>query len=261
MPELHILNGDFALAHWKKAALPGEALVWRETYLEGPLPETEDLHTFRSARAAYLATFAELSQVDVSRLYNHLKMLDESVLDLPENASVTLWFDSCIYDQTLLMRILYLFSLREKLPAQTALYCCPGNCLSADDFAKGSAEKVFLNSQDVTLAAKAWLAFLRREKSALESLAEKGSFERLPAMQKALWRCAKELPDHEGLSQTQRNILEIAGKKPSSFIEIFKGLDAFEEFPFLGDTACQRLLDDLTARGFLKVTPEKIYSR
>ena len=261
MTELHILNGDFALAHWKKASLPGEGLVWRETYLEGPLPETEDLHTFRTARAAYLSTFAELSQVDVSRLYNHLKVLDESVLDLVESASVTLWFDSCIFDQTLLMRILYLFSRREKLPAQIFLYCCPGNCLTAEDFSKGTAEKRLLDSQDVYLAAKAWLAYQHRDGNAMVHLAQEGNFERMPAMQKALLRCAKELPDHEGLIQTQRNILQIVEQKPSSFIEIFKALDQFEELPFLGDTACQRLIDDLISKGLLKVTPEKIYSR
>ena len=35
-------------------------------------------------------------------------------------------------------------------------------------------------------------------------------------------------------------------------MEIFKGLDEFEEYPFLGDTACQRLLDQLVRNGFLK---------
>ena len=41
--ELHILNGDFALGIWRQCGFTGQSLVWRETYLEGPLPETEDL--------------------------------------------------------------------------------------------------------------------------------------------------------------------------------------------------------------------------
>ena len=37
--ELHILNGDFALGIWRQCGFTGQSLVWRETYLEGPLPE------------------------------------------------------------------------------------------------------------------------------------------------------------------------------------------------------------------------------
>ena len=49
--EFHILNGDFALALWKKFR-SGANLVWKETYIEGPLPQSEDLHIFRNALQA-----------------------------------------------------------------------------------------------------------------------------------------------------------------------------------------------------------------
>ncbi|MBR4884366.1 MAG: hypothetical protein IKZ33_03530 [Lentisphaeria bacterium] len=35
---LHILNGDYSFELWKECGFSGEGLVWRETYLEGPLP-------------------------------------------------------------------------------------------------------------------------------------------------------------------------------------------------------------------------------
>lgn len=54
MSELHILNGDLALNLWKQCDFTAGSLVWKETYLEGPLPQTEDLHVFRNARAAHL---------------------------------------------------------------------------------------------------------------------------------------------------------------------------------------------------------------
>ena len=70
-------------------------------------------------------------------------------------------------------------------------------------------------------------------------------------MKKALLRCIDEIPDANGLTRTQRQILKLVADGRRSFIEIFKGLDAFEEFPFLGDTACQRQLDHLVQNGFL----------
>ena len=81
-------------------------------------------------------------------------------------------------------------------------------------------------------------------------------------MRKALLRCIDEIPDRNGLSRTERQILKLVAEGRNEFMEIFKGLDRFEEYPFLGDTACQRLLDRLVRNGFLirsgdRVSPGK----
>ena len=86
--ELHILNGDQALELWKQCGFQGQSLVWRETYLEGPLPDTDDLEVFRNARAEYLSRFEELAGIGKARLYRHLLKMDEAVLLLPENATL-----------------------------------------------------------------------------------------------------------------------------------------------------------------------------
>jgi hypothetical protein len=51
-------------------------------------------------------------------------------------------------------------------------------------------------------------------------------------------------------------MLQLISRGASSFVEIFKGLDSFEELPFLGDTGCQRILDDLLARGWIEKNPD-----
>ena len=248
--DLHILNGDCALELWKQCGFRGQSLVWRETYLEGPLPDTDDLHVFRTARAEYLSHFAELAGIGVSRLYRHLQKLDEAVLSLPDRATLMLWFDSCIFDQTLLMRILYLLGRREKLP-KVFLYCCEGNCLEKKDFFEAGPKTVRLRPDDLKAAGEAWLLFLRKDADGMRRLAQSGRFGRLPKMAKALLRCADEIPDFRGLTLTQRQILELVAAGRHSFAEIFAGQSAFEEYPFLGDTACQRLLDQLVQNGFL----------
>ena len=244
--EFHILNGDFALTLWEKSR-SGEHLVWKETYIEGPLPQTDDLHSFRSARAEYLATFAELENISTEKLYRHLQKMDDTILELPENTRLILWFDSCIFDQTILMRILYLLSRRTAVLPEIRLYCCDGNCLTEKDFKEG--QPLLLHSSDVKLGKKAWTSFVSREPDELRTLADTEDFKRLPAMKKALGRCADEIPDQENLTRTQRQILQILSKKNCSFAEIFQALDEFEEYPFLGDTACQRLLNDLVIKG------------
>lgn len=261
MSDLHILNGDFALALWEKCSFHAQSLVWKETYLEGPLPESGDLAVFRAARAEFLSRFAEVSGIGKDKLYCHLQKMDEAVLNLPQTSSLMLWFDACIFDQTILMRILYLLYLKKTDLPEIFLYCCNSNRLTLEDFKRGETEKVQLHFVDLNTAAQAWLAYQRKDAAAMNLLAAQEVFERLPCMKKALLRCAGELPGVDGLNRTQRQILQIVANGKRSFEEIFSGLDAFEEYPFLGDTACMRLLDDMCQKGQLAVTTDSFYYR
>ncbi|MBO4632291.1 MAG: DUF1835 domain-containing protein [Lentisphaeria bacterium] len=229
--ELHILNGDQALELWKQCGFHAQSLVWRETYLEGPLPDTDDLEFFRNARAEYLSHFDELAGIDKSRLYRHLLKMDEAVLLLPENVTLMLWFDSCMFDQTILMRILSLLD-RKNAARNVFLYCCDGNCLEKADFMRGDSGKVQLQPHDWQVAGEAWHLFIRKDADGIMRLLEREPFGRLPKMRKALLRYIDEIPDRKGLSRTQRQILELVAGGRHTFMEIFKGLDDFEEYPF-----------------------------
>ena len=259
MSELHILNGDCAWELWKNCDFPAQSLIWREIYLEGPLPETGDLQLFRQARARYLAAFAELSGIDEIQLCKHLQAMDDSIIALPENSTVMLWFDSCIFDQTILMRILYLIDLKKSERLNVFLYCCNTNCLTANDFQCGMAKRIRLHKHDWQTAAQAWQLLVSKDAGRMKQFAEQGNFERLLAMQKALMRCAEELPGPDGLNRTQHQILKLVAGGNHSFMEIFKKLSSFEEYPFLGDTACQRHLDFLTANKFLTIKNNEYY--
>ena len=251
MADLHIFNGDCTLALWQKCGFSASTLVWRETYLEGPLPDTDDLHLFRLARAEYLATFEELRHINSEQLYLHLQKMDDTLLILTAADELMLWFDACIFDQTMLMRILYLLdNKRSGLPV-IFLYCCDGNILQTNDFMLAETQKIRLNDQDLQLAARAWQLFIRRDAAGLRELSCHGNFEHLKQMQNALLRCAEEIPDTEGLTRTGRQILQLLEHGSLSFQEIFNGLKKFENLPFLGDTACRRILNDLIRQGRL----------
>ena len=259
MTELHILNGDQALTLWKKCDFSAPYLVWKETYLEGPLPRTDDLNIFMKARAEYLATFAELSDISEEKLCRHLQNMDETILNLPQDSTVILWFDACIFDQTILMRILWLLQQKgENLP-RIYLYNSSSNILLMDDFKRGTQIMQQLSKQTIKAAAGAWNAYQRQEASAMKELATHSDLSQLPHMQKALLRCMEEVPDTEGLSRTQRQILQIISSGKHSFEEIFAGQKAYEEHPFLGDTACVRILNNLIKQGRLKFEQNRYY--
>ena len=111
--------------------------------------------------------------------------------------------------------------------------------------------KVRLQTKDLLLAGAAWQHWIRRDADALRQLSAQENFERLPKMQNALLRCAEEIPDADGLTRTERQILQLLNNGSLTFDEIFNGLKKFEPLPFLGDTACRRILNDLQRRNIV----------
>ena len=256
---LHILNGDLSLKLLESFNDNCQTLVWKETYIEGPLEDTDQLALFQSARAKYLASFKELANISEEQLFLHLKKLDDTILTISKDVNVTLWFDSCIFDQTILMRILYLFAIKTIPLPKVFLYCCNSNCLTLDDFKIGFTDKVELLPEDFQLGKNAWLAFLRKDSSQMLEIANNYSFERLRPMKKALQRCAEEVPNKNNLTRTQRQILQTVATGKHNFKDIFAAIALLEEYPFLGDTACQRILDDLVQRDLLVVVNDNYH--
>lgn len=102
---LNITSGDIAGKSLEKSGIPGEVLVWHDILYDGPRnpgwPDEETLH----ARARFLS---ETTGGGLS--YRHvLETLIDQYAKL-ETAkgyeNITLWFDACLFDQSMLCHIL-----------------------------------------------------------------------------------------------------------------------------------------------------------
>ena len=102
---LHITSGDIAGGSLKKAGLPGEVLVWHDILYDGPRhPGWPDDDTL-NARALFLeqATAGGLKRAFI------LETLRSQYGKLAEAAPyehMVLWFDACLFDQSMLAHIL-----------------------------------------------------------------------------------------------------------------------------------------------------------
>ncbi len=249
---IHILNGDCARELWETSGLPGTALVWREIYLEGPLLSAADPDPtlFRKTRADFLHSI--VPEHSAETLLHSLEKTEDAILKAGENTEFCLWFDGCMFDQTLLMRILFLFS-RSSVRRKTALFCCNGFCLKAEHFRNGFEQRMFLTEEDLRLGEAAWISFVSRDAGAMRKLAESDGFAvHLPQMRQALLRCADDVPDNFGLTRTKRQLLTLVEEGITEPENIFRAFDRFEDLPFLGDSSCFRLLEELADRGFLR---------
>lgn len=101
----HITSGDIAGGNLAKASLPGEVFVWHDILYAGPRqPGWPDENTLR-ARARFLEEFTA-GGLDRDGI---LKTLHHQYQRLAEAASyerVVLWFDACLFDQSMLAHIL-----------------------------------------------------------------------------------------------------------------------------------------------------------
>ncbi|WP_218109104.1 DUF1835 domain-containing protein [Desulfolutivibrio sulfoxidireducens] len=101
----HITSGDIAGASLAKAGLPGEIFVWHDILYDGPRQPGWPSENTLNARALFLE---ELTAGGMDR-DSILKVLHDQYQRLIEAASsgrIVLWFDACLFDQSMLAHIL-----------------------------------------------------------------------------------------------------------------------------------------------------------
>ncbi|MEF3698355.1 DUF1835 domain-containing protein [Desulfolutivibrio sp.] len=102
---LHIISGDIAGGSLAKAGLPGEVFVWHDILYDGPRQPGWPSEKTLCARALFLEE-TTAGGMDRTRI---LKVLHTQYQRLAEAAAVdhiVLWFDACLFDQSMLAHIL-----------------------------------------------------------------------------------------------------------------------------------------------------------
>ncbi|MFZ5812770.1 MAG: DUF1835 domain-containing protein [Thermodesulfobacteriota bacterium] len=102
---IHITSGDIAGGSLAKAGLPGEVFVWRDILYDGPRRPGWPSESVLCARALFLeeSTAGGLDRNGV------LKVLHDQYHRLAAAAAhdrIVLWFDACLFDQSMLAHIL-----------------------------------------------------------------------------------------------------------------------------------------------------------
>jgi hypothetical protein len=102
---LHITSGDIAGGSLVKSGLPGEVFVWHDILYDGPrCPGWPDEKTL-DARARFLeeATAGGLDRRSIREtLHNQYRKLAQAAVE----QHIVLWFDACLFDQSMLAHIL-----------------------------------------------------------------------------------------------------------------------------------------------------------
>lgn len=253
---LHITSGDIAGKSLTKTGLPGDVLVWHDLMYDGPrMTGWPDKKTLQ-ARARFLE---EITGGGMTR--DHiLKELEGQYRRLASAAGskeIILWFDACLFDQSMLAHILV--CLRHLKIRHAELLCVdafpgidPYNGLG--QLSPSQLVSVYDQRRPVTdeQFKYAWIvdnAFAHQDQDMFAHLVRHEDAP-LPWVPAAVRRWLQEQPDPDtGLGRLEQLTLDAIGNGCETPFEIFSAVAAADTPPqYWGDITLWAKINDLSER-------------
>ncbi len=221
----HILNGDALADKFPQSEIPGQIVVIREAFIEGPLSD-EFSKEFWEKRAAFVSSAYDAEEGEyATQFLSQLKLMDE----IQHGDEVYLWFEDDLFCQAnMWFAMKYVSSKRDikffrVFPQEDRIHWSGFGRAEAQDLIVCFEESKALNDSDVALLNSLWNAYVENDEDTLTSLSlivSKG-FRFLPEVISAhLERVSKD----GGYGRPQQTLIEILNQGKTNFYEI---CDAF----------------------------------
>lgn len=245
---LHITNGDSASDALKKAGIQGAMLAWADVLHEGPIPAGLSLTEMSQIRAGFIQSRGWATAMEAQL---HFQTRDAILLSAAKDGEVVLWNSPELFDQLHLLQILNWYAHEGRSFGLPSLVFVPQLLAVMDDsdaaFVGHFSARVVVSEAQIAEAAHLWQLITAANPRALAQWVEQGN-SHFPYMVAGLKRWLEEYPDAQGLSLTQRYILEVLLTKDTVTPDILFGeVSAKEAMPFMGDASFWHALEPLVA--------------
>ena len=253
---LHITSGDSAGGSLVKSGLPGEVFVWHDILYDGPrCPGWPDEETL-NARAVFLEE-ATSGGLDRQRVLETLRHQYDKLAEAALYQPIVLWFDACLFDQSMLAHILT--CLRHLNVQKAELLCVdafPGiepfhglGQLQPDQLALLYDNRQPVNDTQFEFAARVDQAFATQDSGAFSELSEATNAP-LPWIPAAVARWLQEWPNSvTGLGRLEDLALTAIRAGCETPGKIFAFVAAADTPPqFWGDTTLWAKINALAER-------------
>jgi len=248
---LHVANGHSTTQTLEAAGVPGRTEVWADVLYEGPVPADLDDEALLRLRAAFLAGEAHPVEGVTADLRRWRRVIDDS----SQYDELVLWFEHDLFDQLNLIQILS--RLSPDWPKPVTLICIgsyPGrpDFMGLGELTTGELAPLLDTRQPVTsaqlaVARAAWAAFRSPEPTAIEALFSTDTSV-LPFLAPALKRHLQEFPSaREGVSRSERRLLELAADRPIPMVHVFSRLHRGETAFHITDSSLMELVQELSS--------------
>jgi len=259
---LHVANGTCTTRLIDAAGIPGTLSIWADPLHEGPVPGGLTDAELLEVRARYLAgpadsTFVAWGGSDASLdAVNDLRQWRATIERHESYDELNLWFEHDLFDQLNLVQLLTW--IRGRLPAAkvVSLVCIgsfPGHPgfkglgeLTPDELASLLETRRRVTDAQYSLAELAWQALREPTPEALDKLRRRDTAA-LPYLVAAVARFLQEYPwTIDGLSRTERRLLELANGGSISLSTAFPRMHDGEDVYYVTDASMAVLAEDLS---------------
>jgi hypothetical protein len=247
---LHVTNGEATKSPLEMSGVPGRFASWDDILHDGPTPLVSGEEWLRT-RARYFASVGFGEEDDMVESY---RPKDNALENLSGEDEVVFWFEHDLYDQLLLIRHLWWIGRHPDASRRFSIVIGTDylGMLKPQDFPPRLAARQPITSEQIRLGTAAWTTYCGDDPSKLlpfAGLAPAGEPDlqsHLPYLGRAMRRQLEEFPSAEnGLSRTERQILEILAEGDRSPEQAFVAASRLEDDIWMGDwsfwTNVQRL--------------------
>jgi hypothetical protein len=240
---LHVANGHCTTDLIERSGVQGRTIVWCDPLHDGPVPGDVTDEELLRVRARFLASSPDAVDDVVSDLarsraaVDHVAAYDELVL----------WFEHDLFDQLNLIHLLTHIGRRQQLSKPMSLISIDRHPNHQDfkglgELTPGEIAALFparapITGDQIAIAEHAWTAFRSPDRGAIDAFLQTDSTA-LPFLASALERHLEEFPsDREGLSRSERRLMELAINGPVELRQLFPRMHDGERAFYITDTA------------------------
>ncbi|MEN6355698.1 MAG: DUF1835 domain-containing protein [Armatimonadota bacterium] len=248
---LHLQCGDISAESLRRSGVPGLVRVWYDAFCEGPVPDVPiDDAWFKLRSDTFIDWFdnPENAAASFRNLYNQLD-------EYPDYEEVVLWFDACLFDQTILVHHLDWFSHRDMGNTKLSLICIgeyPGmprfkglGELRPDQMASLLDTRHEVTRRELDLGREAWRAYRSGDPTAIEDFLSQDT-SALPYIASAFKRHLQRFPSvRNGLGREQQASLEVISQGYHKYSDVFWHVSDMEDPPYFGDIMLFNRLEPL----------------
>ena len=253
---LHITSGDIAGESLSKSGISGEVFVWHDILYDGKRPPGLPDKDALRVRAGFLeeATGGGLNK---DLILETLRVQYQRLANAGDSDEIVLWFDACLFDQSMLSHILACMSA--KSIEKAALLCVdsfPGimpydglGQLRPDQLASVYDRRRPVTKEQFRFAERVDRAFALQDKKEFTALSKLIDAP-LPWVPGAVSRWRQEQPDEAtGLGRLEQLALEAIHSGLQTASEIFRFVAAHDSHPlYWGDSTLWAKINGLAAR-------------
>jgi hypothetical protein len=242
---LHIHCGDSSAGSLQNSSVPGDVQVWREIYIEGPVPGNLSDEEFRKVRAEFLGGL--MNSLTYEGVLQGTNARYGMLAEAGKYGEVILWFDSCMFDQTIMVHLIDQCAKQKWPNTRLSLICIDRGLgeLFPEELVPLMDIRHVITQGELGLAHNAWKAFSSANPTDIEAVIKAGCSE-LPYLKDALLRHLEQYPSvRNGLNRTQNQIMKAVADGATKLVQIFVATSDAEERPFMGDTSLWACIDAL----------------